>query len=97
MALGPCYEILGRADEAAAQYQQILAHGGNDPRVLRQVAEFCLRTNKPLEAEKHLQRILAPEVAAKPQDIAWARRTMAGILRAGADMPTCRRRWNWSA
>ena len=83
IALGPCYEILGRADEAAAQYQQILAQGGNDPRVLRQVAEFCLRTNKPLEAEKHLKRILSPEVSAKPQDIAWARRTMAGILRAG--------------
>jgi tetratricopeptide (TPR) repeat protein len=81
MALGPCYEILGHADEAAEQYQRILAQGGSDPLVLRQVAEFCLRTNKPLEAEKHLQRILGPEVSAKPQDIAWARRTMAGILR----------------
>jgi tetratricopeptide (TPR) repeat protein len=82
VALGPCYEILGHVDEAAAQYQQILAHGGNDPGVLRKVAEFCLRRNKPLEAEKHLQRILDPVVSAKPPDIAWARRTMAGILRS---------------
>jgi tetratricopeptide (TPR) repeat protein len=89
-ALAPCYEMLGRVDEAAAQYQRILAGGGDNPLVLRQVAEFCLRTNKPLEAETHLQKILGAlgtpgpghEVSADPQDIAWARRAMASILRA---------------
>ena len=53
----------------------------NDPIVLRNVAEFCMRVNKPEEAEKYLQRILEGRVAAKPQDVAWARRTLAAVLR----------------
>jgi cellulose synthase operon protein C len=81
LALGPCYEALGRLDEAAKQYQTILAKGPNDPRVLRTVAEFCIRANKPEEAEGHLQRIVGGQVSANREDIAWARRAWADILR----------------
>ncbi len=58
LALGPCYEALGNFDEAAKQYHAILAKGNSDPVVLRNVAEFCLRANRPDEAEGYLQRIL---------------------------------------
>jgi tetratricopeptide (TPR) repeat protein len=81
LALGPCYEALGKLDEATKQYHSILDKGANDPRVLRNVAEFCIRVNKPEEAEDYLQRILGGQVSAKPEDLAWARRAMAGILR----------------
>jgi cellulose synthase operon protein C len=81
-ALGTCYEILGRGDEAAAQYQRLLVGGSHDPRILRQVTDFCLRSNRPGEAAHHLQTILGKEVSASPQDLVWARRTLAGILRS---------------
>jgi len=81
LALGPCYEALGELDEATKQYHTILAKGAKDPIVLRNLAEFCIRVKKPAEAEDYLQRILGGQITAKPQDIAWARRAMAGILR----------------
>jgi cellulose synthase operon protein C len=81
LALGPCYEALGKLDEATKQYKLLLASGEKDPRTLRNVAEFCIRVDKPKEAEEYLQRILGGQVAAKPDDITWARRAMASILR----------------
>ena len=93
LALGPCYEALGNLDEATKQYRAILANGANDPMALRNVAEFCIRANKPDEAEGYLQRILGGQVSAKPQDVAWARRPWPAFFANGAGMPIFSRLW----
>jgi cellulose synthase operon protein C len=78
-ALAPCYEILGKSEQAAEQYQQILATSQSDPRALRRVAEFCLRAKKLDEAETHLQQIISSSKASA-EDVSWARRAWALVL-----------------
>ena len=43
LALAQCYEVTGQADRAAALYQQALAAQPNDPVILRNLADYCLR------------------------------------------------------
>jgi tetratricopeptide (TPR) repeat protein len=82
LALGQCYEALGNLQAAAKQYQSSLAKAAKDGTVVRQVAEFCLREDKPDEAEIYLRRIVAGQVSAKKEDTVWARRALAEILLA---------------
>jgi len=80
LALAQCYEAMGRMEEAEENYQQALAAGGSDSSVVRQVAEFYLRTGRPEPAETQLRRITAGEVDAEEDDLVWGRRGLALIL-----------------
>jgi tetratricopeptide (TPR) repeat protein len=82
LALGQCYEALGNLEAAAQQYQSSLAKAAKDGTVVRRVAEFCLRADKPDEAEVYLRRIVAGQVSAKKEDAVWARRALAEVLLA---------------
>ena len=82
LALGQCYEALGNLEAAARQYQSSLAKAAKDGTVVRRVAEFCLREDKPDEAEVYLRRIVAGQVSAKKEDAVWARRALAEVLLA---------------
>lgn len=82
LAMGQVYEVLGKLDEAEKQYQEALAVAPNDPRVVRQVAEFYLRTGRTESARTQLERITSGQVQASENDLFWGRRSIALILAA---------------
>jgi len=76
ITLAACVEAAGRLDKAEAAYLEALASDGDDPVLVRQVAEFYLRGDQPGKAEVYLRRLLEP--AAAPLELAaWARRELA--------------------
>ncbi len=81
LALAQCYEALGNLPDAEKQYRAVLAKGANDPLVLRRVAEFYLRIGRPADSQPHLQKIISKQVGAEEEQVAWARRAMARVLR----------------
>jgi len=80
LALAQCYEVMGRLEEAEANYQEALAAASSDSNVIRQVAQFYLRTGRPRPAEMQMRRITAGEVEAEEADLVWGRRALALIL-----------------
>ncbi|NMC21598.1 MAG: tetratricopeptide repeat protein, partial [Thermogutta sp.] len=80
LALGQCYETLQNLDEAERYYQEALATSPSDPQVIRQVAEFYLRTGRTESAVTQISRLTGGEVPAKQEDLAWGRRAMALLL-----------------
>ncbi len=79
-ALAQCYEALGRLDQAQEQFQAALALKPEDPALLRQVANFSLRSGHLAGAAPHLRRIVALGSQVAPADLAWARRNLAWVL-----------------
>lgn len=82
LAMGQVFEILGQLDEAEKQYQEALAAAPDDPSVIRQVAEFYLRTGRTDSARVQLERITSGHIQAPENDVVWGRRSMALILAA---------------
>ena len=80
LALAQCYEAMGRMEEAEKNYQEVLAAASLDSNVVRQVAQFYLRTGRPRPAETQMRRITAGEVKAGKEDLIWGRRGLALIL-----------------
>ncbi|GAB6184689.1 tetratricopeptide repeat protein [Thermopirellula anaerolimosa] len=80
LALGQCYETLQNLDEAERYYQEALTTSPSDPQVIRQVAEFYLRTGRTESAVTQISRLTGGEVPAKQEDVAWGRRAMALLL-----------------
>ena len=87
MALASCCEAVGDAEDASKQYESELANRGQDPLVLRRVAEYYVRSGKFAEAEPKLRTLVAGGGTAKPEDITWARRELATVLRASGSYP----------
>ncbi len=87
LALGQCYETLGRTERAESEYQNALQADPDNAMVTRRVAEFYLRSGKSDEAEAQLRRIAEGPVKAAPEDVVWARRALAMMLadRGGYD------------
>jgi len=82
LALGQCYEAMGKLAEAEHVYQGALDAAPGDPARLRRLAEFYLRTATPAKAEPLLRRLLSCEEEADRADLLWARRTLAVVLGA---------------
>ncbi len=80
-----CYEVLGNAVAADENYRAALSQTPNDPRVARRAAEFFLKIRKTAEAEPHLRRFIAGEIAATEADLEWARRSLAMIVGTRGD------------
>lgn len=86
LALAPCYEAVGRLDEARKQHEAALAARGDDVLVRRGVASFYLRGGRPRDAVPHLRAILDGKVKASDGDKDWARRSLALALATSFDL-----------
>ncbi len=87
LALATCYEAVGNAEDASKQYESALADHGQDPLVLRRIAEYDIRSKKFAEAEPKLRAMVSGGGTAKPEDVTWARRALAVVLRASGSYP----------
>ncbi len=81
LTLALCDEALGRAEQAAAQYQAALTQCPDEVLVLEKAAAFYLRTEARAKAEPLLRRLLTSALASEEQ-LAWARRELAIVLAA---------------
>jgi tetratricopeptide (TPR) repeat protein len=85
LELAQCYEAvneLGRADQL---FKAALDRHPNDLVVLRNVANFHLRTGDLASAEPYLRQILDPQSKATLDDQTWARRGLALRLASTGD------------
>ncbi|MBC7352518.1 MAG: tetratricopeptide repeat protein, partial [Thermogutta sp.] len=82
LAMAQVFEVLGQLDEAEKQYQEALASSPDNPAIIRQVAEFYLRTGRADSARAQLERITTGQVQAPETDVVWGRRSMALLLAA---------------
>jgi len=82
LAMAQVFEVLGQLDEAETQYQEALASSPDNPVIIRQVAEFYLRTGRADSARAQLERITTGQVQAPETDVVWGRRSMALLLAA---------------
>jgi tetratricopeptide (TPR) repeat protein len=80
VALAQCYEMLGKANEAASQYEAALAKAPKDLLLLLRAIEFYVRRGNFAQAEKLLNRIVDESVPAEPDVVRDARRRLASIL-----------------
>jgi cellulose synthase operon protein C len=84
LALARCYETIGDMQKAKELYDSALAANPEDLTVLRSVAGSYLNRGLFLDAEPHLQKIIALSIKA-PDDAAWAKRLLAIMKAAGGD------------
>jgi cellulose synthase operon protein C len=87
LALGRCYEIVKKPDDAQKQYEDALKAAPQDVLVARTLADFYRRVGKPLTAKELLQKILDGKYQAKEPDLAWARRELARVLAGSGRYP----------
>src|SRR5439155_14065036 len=80
LVLAPCYEALGRREQAGEQYQLALAAKPGDPQVLRTAAAFYAHTGQPAKAAPLLRQLIDPQTKAPDTTVAWARRALASAL-----------------
>jgi tetratricopeptide (TPR) repeat protein len=83
--LGPCYQALGKQDDAEQEYlRQLEAHPG-DPSALRNVASFYLSSGQSEKAKPHLEALLKASGPGAEGATTWARRSLAMSLAASGD------------
>jgi cellulose synthase operon protein C len=87
LTLASSYEALGDMNEAAEQYQAALAAAPQNAQIVRSGAEFEMRTGNLADAEAQLRKIVSGQIAAKPEEVAAARRELAAVLRASGRYP----------
>jgi tetratricopeptide (TPR) repeat protein len=85
LALASCYEAVNRMDLAHKQYEAALSARPDDAVVLRNSANFYLRTLRSRLAEPLLRRLVERQVPAAEEDVAWARNGLAVALAARGD------------
>ena len=78
-ALAQCYDVLGKTDEAARQYELAVAGAPKDPAIARHVFAFHLRNNQTAKAEAQLNRFLDGTVDANDAQKTWARQALASM------------------
>jgi tetratricopeptide (TPR) repeat protein len=85
VALGLCYEAVGRLKEAQQQLEEALNKQPNEAMIVRLVAGFYLRTGRLQDAGPLLSRIVEGKTNASASDLAWARNGLALVLVASGD------------
>jgi predicted Zn-dependent protease len=76
-------EALARFDRAEAAYRRARAERPHEALVLRRLADFYLRLDRPAEAEEVLGALLNPRVALAPEELPEVRRQLALAASAG--------------
>jgi Tfp pilus assembly protein PilF len=84
-ALARCLEAAGRHDQAEEIYKKALAEDPLDLVLLRQMADFCVRSDQPAKAKSYLRSLLDPATMAPPDLVHWARRQLALVLALAGD------------
>lgn len=79
-----CLEAIGKFDEAAREFQAIVAAKPNDIEALRAAADYFVRRGDGKTAEPLLIRLIDLQDKT-PGDKAWAKRTLAVILASRGD------------
>jgi tetratricopeptide (TPR) repeat protein len=85
VTIAQCYQILGRPEAAAQQYQRALATSPEDALIVRRAAEFYLANRMSSEAEPLLRRLVEGEIESSEHDRAWARTSLALVLGTSGD------------
>ena len=80
LALAHCYEAVGELDQARAKFEAALAAAPDNTFILRQVADFYLRTGNNASADPLLRRLIDSKGKASDLDVLWSRRMLAMIL-----------------
>lgn len=83
MVLAECYQILGNSASAEQYYLSALALKPESLPILRRVAEFYLRTDRPQQARKYLSQIVklaGRDPRLHREQLIWARRALAQVL-----------------
>lgn len=80
LALAHCYEAVGELNQARAKFEAALAAAPDNAFIMRQVADFYLRTDNNAAADPLLRRLIASKGKASELDILWSRRMLAIIL-----------------
>jgi tetratricopeptide (TPR) repeat protein len=84
LALGQCYESIGKVDKAREKFEGALSRSSNDLGVVRAAAGFYMRQGNAPEAKQLLERIVNQKNPPLAEgDMAWARRGLALILATG--------------
>jgi tetratricopeptide (TPR) repeat protein len=86
LALGRCYEAVGKYDEAQKHYEEALKAASGEVPVVRAVATFYLGTGRLKEAEPLLRRLVNKRLRnISEDDQEWAKRSLASLLASGND------------
>jgi tetratricopeptide (TPR) repeat protein len=85
VALGDCYQALGRLDVAEKHYQTARRQQPRDDQAMQRLASYYLRLLQPAKAEPALRDLLDPANPVPPASVAWARRQLALILAMAND------------
>jgi tetratricopeptide (TPR) repeat protein len=87
IVLAQGYEFLNDHTQAEQNYLAALNASPKNLPLMRQVAEYYLRTNRVEPAKKYLNDIISatPSQPADKESIAWARRTTAQLMAASRD------------
>jgi tetratricopeptide (TPR) repeat protein len=75
LALAQCYEVIGRLDQAEAEYQHSQKDRPGNASVLRAVATFYLRINRDKDAELILRQL--SKKTESSEDSTWARHQLS--------------------
>jgi tetratricopeptide (TPR) repeat protein len=90
VALGKCYEKLGRFEDAQKVYTDALARDGQNVSVLKAAAGLCLLRNQKEDCKKYLLQI-AELKGSSSVDSVWARRMIVVLTAVDADYRSSQR------
>jgi tetratricopeptide (TPR) repeat protein len=88
LVLANCYAAIGDAKKAEELFDAALTAHGADRAVLRNVAGYYVLTGQGPKAESHLRtlkRLLESGADAPPEELAWLRGALAGVLASEAN------------
>jgi tetratricopeptide (TPR) repeat protein len=77
LLIGRAFETVGKFDDARAEYQKAAVIQTNDPRPLRSLAALAILTGRSADAYQALEALSKLNQATYPEDVRWARRTLA--------------------
>jgi cellulose synthase operon protein C len=79
-ALAQAYQAIEDYANATQYYQKVLKTRSDDVQLMRQYAEFCLRSGQEATAEPILETLTSEKTTASEETQSWARRALALII-----------------
>ena len=79
-ALAQAYQAIEDYANATQYYQKVLATRSDDVQLMRQYAEFCVKSGQQSTAEPILVTLTSEKTIASEETQSWARRTLALII-----------------